>query len=541
MRDKPLSVAEKDKRREEVSKQTIDAASNMLKEFGKCMVIRPTGFGKSYMLANLSSRYDRSLYVYPLTVIKDNVMETYGENGSGKVKLHNTTFISYSALNNKYKDGSLRDYISQFNIIMLDECHMAGAAGFMTVYNDCADMFDRDKIHIIGVTATPRRCSKTKLSDGTEQVVNVLHDIFDGHKIFSFTLKDCFNRQIMVKPRYVEIIYDKESFKGSIKKRIEKVKAKKLSEDNKLVFDETNKLIAELARKIDNIDNAPVQIKKVIQDERGRHPNYLRFITFCANKKDIDNRKDKITAWFSEAFDGYNIRPHIIVSKAGIDTSYDDEIKTVEVLKEMDVTDNTIDIIYCVDMLNMGYHVPNIDGVILMRSTQSQIVYMQQIGRCMSVMAKARPIIFDFVNNINMNFFKDEKDKDGKQLDELGNLVEIEDSENMIFEKEDLFIDSLADGTGALLSKIEEAMREIEDPKERETNKIIWWYTEMKAPIIVILHLLGKKTTKTNVNDVINRLKQKGIAIESEDKSQISMNTFNISSNYWNLVKSNQD
>lgn len=539
-----LSSAQKSKLRREISKQTLDASVSMLKEFGKCMVIRPTGFGKSYMLASLSNKYESSLYVYPLNVIKENVLEQYSGEGESKVKLKNVEFISYSALNNKYKDGTVTEYLSKFSIVMLDECHMAGAAGFVTIYEECRDIFRNDGIHIIGVTATPRRCSKTRLNDGSEDMVSVLSSIFEGHKIFPFTLKDCFNKQLMRRPRYAEIIYDRDSFKSSIGKRLDKImKSKKITEDNKVVYADTNRLISALARRIDNIENAPVQIRRVIQDERGRHPNYLRFITFCANKKDIEERRDRVTSWFTEAFPSYNIQTHIIVSKGQADSevSYEDEIKSVECLKELDVTDETIDLIYCVDMLNMGYHVPDIDGVILLRSTQSQIVYMQQIGRCMSVMSSSRPIIFDFVNNIGMSFFKEDKKEGVLLLDESGQPIELEESEDMIFEKEDLFIDSMEDGTGELLSKIEEAMREIEDPKVRETNKMVWWYTEMSAPIAVILYILGKKATKGNVEDIVKRLHQSGLKVESERSSQLGMSNWDLSSNYWDLVKSLED
>ena len=41
-------------------------------------------------------------------------------------------------------------------------------------------------------------------------------------------------------------------------------------------------------------------------------------------------------------------------------------------------------LLYCIDMLNEGVHVDDIDGVILLRSTVSPIIYMQQIGRCLS-------------------------------------------------------------------------------------------------------------------------------------------------------------
>lgn len=523
-----LTLEQRNRLRNKVSTETLNATLDLLGKFGKCMVIRPTGFGKSYMLAKLTNNYNRSLYVYPLNIIKTAVLEDYGENGkNGTAKLHNTEFISYSALNNKYKDGTVAEYLSKFNLVMLDECHMSGADGFMTIYSETYHLFDRDKVHLVGVTATPNRANKTQLKDGTELVVNVLQDIFDGHKIFPFTLKNCFETGLMMKPRYVEILYDTDGFRSSVKNKLSK-NTKKLEKSLNTAFlkEEHNKLLADLAKMIDNIDNAPTQIKKVIDDERGRHPNYLKFITFCRNRTDIGERQSKISTWFREAYPEYKVEDHIIVSKSGgVGTlDYEDEIESVEKLKDIQERDNTIDIIYCVDMLNMGYHVDNIDGVLLMRSTQSQIVYLQQIGRCMSVKSNKRPIILDFVRNVEMNFFKD--DKEENILDENGNIIELdkEESDDTILTKEDMFIAELEDGTGALLSKIDEAMASILSPEDRLANKVIWWYTQMSAPIFIILRLIEKPLNQHNVDSVVRILMNSGIRLESEEQSLLVLN-----------------
>lgn len=518
---KALTMTERKKLRNSVGNETLKATLKMLEQHGKCMVIRPTGFGKSYMLARLTGKYTRSLYVYPTDIIKLAVQADYGAGKGNKVELENTEFISYSALNNKYKDGTVKDYLKKFKLVMLDECHMAGANGFMAIYKAVYDIFEAEKVHLIGVTATPNRVNKTQIDGEEESIVNVLYDIFDGHKIFPFSLKNCFQTGLMLKPRYVEIVYNTKDFKASVGKRIDKYKSRvEKSNATDSMREENNRLITELAKMIDNIDNAPTQIKKVIEDERGKHVNYLKFITFCRNRADISDRQSRISAWFKEAYPDYDVVDHIIVSKgAGTENlDYEDEIKSVDELAKIEERSNTIDLIYCVDMLNMGYHIDNIDGILMMRSTQSQIVYLQQIGRCMSVTGNKRPIIFDFVKNIGMNFFKD-NDK-SEVIDESGELIDVdkEEADDMILSKADLFISSLEDGTGALLSKIDEAMANILNPEDRLMNQIVWWYTEMKAPIYIILKVIGKPLAQPNINNIIKILNNNGIEIEDESR-----------------------
>lgn len=56
-------------------------------------------------------------------------------------------------------------------------------------------------------------------------------------------------------------------------------------------------------------------------------------------------------------------------------------------------------LLYCIDMLNEGVHVDDIDGVILLRPTVSLIIYMQQTGRGLSAGGSGSPVIFDLVDN----------------------------------------------------------------------------------------------------------------------------------------------
>lgn len=528
--DKLLGKTEKSKLRQKVSNETLNATKELLEEKGKAMAIRPTGFGKSYMLARISKSYKKNLYVYPTNVIKNAVIRDYGPDSNNSVKLKNTEFASYSLLNIKRKSGEIREFLSQFDLIMLDEVHMAGASGFVNIYNENKDLFgiEKGKIRLVGVTATPNRSSKTRLESGEEITVDVLNDIFDGYKIFSFTLKDCFELGLMVKPRYAEVVYDIDNFKASIKQRLDKsgIKLAK-SNTSEMIKKDNNKLISDLAKMINNIENAPTQIKKIIDDERGKNPSYLKFMTFCRNKKDIALRQEMVSNWFREAYPNHTIRDYIIVTKGstnGTEFDYEDEIQSVSVLDEIEEEYNTIDLIYCVDMLNMGYHIDNIDGIIMMRNTGSQIVYLQQIGRCMSVTSNKRPIILDFVKNIEMNFFTDhnlgkedyQKNMAGSQINDAEYEDGVEDSKDL--NKKDVYISELGDGTGMMLSKIDAVMNSIENPKERYDEKVRWWYTEMQAPIYVIARLLGLSATDRTIKKIVTILMDANISIEDESK-----------------------
>lgn len=58
-------------------------------------------------------------------------------------------------------------------------------------------------------------------------------------------------------------------------------------------------------------------------------------------------------------------------------------------------------LLYCIDILNVGVHVDDISGVILLRPTVSPIIYKQQIGRALSASMSTNAVIFDIVANIS--------------------------------------------------------------------------------------------------------------------------------------------
>lgn len=63
---------------------------------------------------------------------------------------------------------------------------------------------------------------------------------------------------------------------------------------------------------------------------------------------------------------------------------YDNPETSREFADFMADTCDHLKLLFCIDMLNEGVHVDDIDGVILLRPTISPILYLQQIGRGLS-------------------------------------------------------------------------------------------------------------------------------------------------------------
>lgn len=67
--------------------------------------------------------------------------------------------------------------------------------------------------------------------------------------------------------------------------------------------------------------------------------------------------------------------------------------------------DQWLDYIFSVDIFSEGVDIPEINQVIMLRQTQSPIVFMQQIGRCLrKADGKEYAVILDFIGNDKNNF-----------------------------------------------------------------------------------------------------------------------------------------
>ena len=97
--------------------------------------------------------------------------------------------------------------------------------------------------------------------------------------------------------------------------------------------------------------------------------------------------------------------------------SFIPKAENLKVFEEFYHSDNEhLKLLFSIDMLNEGIHVPNIDGVIMLRPTESPIIFKQQLGRALSVGHNSNPIVFDIVNNVQScemvsHFYRDLKER----------------------------------------------------------------------------------------------------------------------------------
>ena len=154
---------------------------------------------------------------------------------------------------------------------------------------------------------------------------------------------------------------------------------------NQGLITENQKLLEQLRRALEQAEGLDIVFEKHMEKKNGK------YIVFCSGKEHMDEMKEQVSTWFRRV----DREPRIYTAFYN-DTATDREFREFK-------KDNSahLKLLFCIDMLNEGVHVDDVDGVILLRPTVSPIIYLQQIGRALSAGSGKTPVIFDLVNNFD--------------------------------------------------------------------------------------------------------------------------------------------
>ena len=337
-----------------------------LKYTRRAAVIQPTGTGKSFVaLAFIERRPNNSfLYLAPSTHIFNQLKHHAGHTD---VLLH-TTMMTYQKLCLLHEDelGKLEpDYI------ILDEFHRCGADDWGSAVDHLLALYV--ECFLIGFTATPvRYLDKAGTRDMSEE-------LFHGSIASYYTLQDAINDKVLPVPHYVlgDILMNERV--SSLETALTQVASYGRARTAGYSLLEGLKRNMAEAQGIDEIFKCHM-------------PNrFAKLIVFCRNLEHIAQCREDMHRWLGP---GKKIREYVCRSD---EKAADIELNAFAGDNER----NAIRLLYCVDMLNEGIHIKDVDGVVMLRPTISPIVYLQQIGRCLACSSdgSTSPVIFDLVNN----------------------------------------------------------------------------------------------------------------------------------------------
>lgn len=337
----------------------------------RALLISATGTGKTYASAFAMRElgFKRVLFiVHRATLAKQalksfkNVFDgrkTMGIVGAG-YKDYDADYI-FAMVETLHKEENLRRFSPEhFDCIVLDEAHHSTAGTYQQLMN-----YFRPKL-FLGMTATP-----DKRDDGESSNV---YEIFNYQIAYEIRLQQAMEENLLCPFHYfgisdIAMLSDKE------------FKAKELADAdfNKLTSDERVRHVIEQAKYF------------------GYSGNRVKGLIFCSRKRECQ----ALSAKFNEL--GYRT-----MALSGED---DEKVRSDAferlAMEESDAVDSRqpLDYIFSVDILNEGVDIVEVNQVIMLRPTQSPIVFIQQLGRGLrKAKGKEYVVILDFIGNYNNNF-----------------------------------------------------------------------------------------------------------------------------------------
>lgn len=323
----------------------------------RALVISATGSGKTYLSAfdaKIASK--KFLYIVHRNPILNKSMQSFEAVMEGTKTIAkydpvlndltaDCTFVTIQTISKE--DVLAKIPKDWFDYILIDEVHHAGAPTYQRVINYFKPKF------LLGMTATPDRT-----------------DDYDIYKLFNYNiaydirLKEAMEYKLICPFHYFgisDLTFDQ------------------VSEDDKTKF-----LKTEMDQRIDHIlENA---------EYFGYCGDRLKGLVFCRDLKEAEdysrefNRHGYKTEWVSGMMD-----------KNLVETC-------IERL-EADEGTNLLDYIFTADLFNEGVDIPAINQVIMLRPTESPIIFIQQLGRGLRHHpGKEYVVILDFIGNYEKNY-----------------------------------------------------------------------------------------------------------------------------------------
>ncbi|MBS6599954.1 MAG: DEAD/DEAH box helicase [Clostridium sp.] len=333
---------------------------NELRKKGKdkALLISSTGTGKTYLSAFELRKYNpkKALFIVHREQIARQALESYkdvfGDTKtmgilSGNSKDINREII-FSTIQTLSKDDILYNFKKdEFDYIVIDEVHKAGANSYQKVVNYFMPKF------LLGMTATPER------NDDFD-----IFKMFDNNIAYEIRLQQALEEDLLCPFHYFGI--SDVTVDGT-----------ELNDNSDFRF-----LVAE--ERVNHI------IDKI--NFYGYCGDRVKGLIFCSSKKEAKKLSNI-----------FNNRGYKTVALTGEDSQEvrEDAIKRLE----QDEIDNSLDYIFTVDIFNEGVDIPSINQIVMLRPTQSAIIFVQQLGRGLRKSKfKEYVVIIDFVGSYNNNF-----------------------------------------------------------------------------------------------------------------------------------------
>lgn len=400
------------------NKSAYDAVVEHLQHSNRTCVVHPTGTGKSYIALQLIEDHpdDRILYItsvatnllefwdkveklgsYRMVLNLSNIPRHIGTGMRGEMDTaeadededaeiiddeERTDLLKRATeVDESHLDGPLIQFclyagldnlLPNFDLIIVDEFHRAGAPQWEKKVKHLLD--ENQAAKIVGFSATPVRM------DGRDMT-----SLFNNDVAAEMQLSSVIAKGLLPLPHYwlgkieIDKIVDEDGFKTKREKKLR-----------------THGYPTLAKRHLEAGTGLSEAFQEALIPEHAQHGKFIVFCRTISNTRKLMKASEE---WFDWVDEVHRYEMHSKDRNGFSDFVNDDS--------------DCLRLLFVVDMLTEGVHMEDLDGIIMVRPTESERVYFQQLGRALAVTThREHPLIFDLVSNAGamrggMDFWKD--------------------------------------------------------------------------------------------------------------------------------------
>ena len=324
----------------------------------KALIISATGTGKTYLSAFDVKNFNpkKLLFVVHRLNIAKNALETfktlfkdqktYGIYSGNKREL-DADFLFSTVQTISREEHLLSFEKDAFDYIIIDESHRSGAESYLRLIEHFTPKF------LLGMTATPER------TDG-----NDIFSLFDHNIAYEIRLNRAMEEGMLSEFHYFGIT--------------------DLIVNNDVIDDTRDFRFLANDERVDKI----IKIAKLYGSDNG----ITRGLIFCSTNKESQSLSLK-----------FNEKGFKTIALSGNDSETERQNAITKL--ESNCNNERLDYIFTVDIFNEGIDIPKINQIIMLRPTDSAIIFVQQLGRGLRrTEGKEYLTVVDFIGNHKNNY-----------------------------------------------------------------------------------------------------------------------------------------
>ncbi|HEL2413146.1 TPA: DEAD/DEAH box helicase [Streptococcus suis] len=483
IQDESIASYQETIRPNKMQEQALEGLATVRKNGAqKALVISATGTGKTYLSAFDVKQYnpDRMLFIVHREQILQKSLKDFQkvlgfEDDEGCIfksgmDISQKRYI-FATIQTISRADNLQAFDPTFfNYILIDEVHKAGADSYKKVMN----YFQPD--FYLGMTATPER------TDGQN-----IYELFDYNIAYEIRLQEALDNDMLCPFIYYGV---------------SDIKIDGQLIDEKASF---SNLVSE--QRVNHI------LEKVTY--YGVSGETVKGLIFCSSVNEAKELEGQ--------FNARGLRTRALSGEH----SQEERQRVVQ-----DLENGNLDYILTVDIFNEGIDIPSVNQVVMLRNTQSSIIFIQQLGRGLRKHdSKEYVTIIDFIGNYQNNYlipialFGDQsmnKDNYRREVREPNILKGLTTINFEKVAKEQIF-SSITNTTLSSIKILRDAFKDIENKLGRVPYLSDFVKLNSIDPLVFF-----ENSSFQNYGDVINKFSEETILLSEVEKRFLNFITFEI-------------